>query len=85
MLTQEQIDAGLAEAKAAVERGRKALEEQRVQLAALGVTPEQVQQYIDKLTPAERAWINSVVSSNLTEIQKHPISTKGPRKRHALV
>ena len=85
MLTQEGIDAGLAETKAAVERGRKALEEQRTRREGLGVTPEQLQQYIDKLSPRDRAWINSLVSSNLVQIQKSPVAAKGPRKMRTLV
>jgi hypothetical protein len=85
MLSQEGIDAGLAEAKAAVERGRKALEEQRIRRGGLGVTPEQLQQYIDKLTPRDRAWINSLVSSNLADVQKNPVATKGVRKQRTMV
>lgn len=84
MLTQQEIDAGLTEAKAAVERGRKALEEQRAKRAALGVSPEQLQQYIDSLTPRDRAWINSLVSSNLADVRKSSAVAK-PRKQRTLV
>jgi len=86
MLTQEQIDAGLLAAKATVERGRKALEQSRAERAQSPLTPERLQAFMNKLSPHDRTWINSLVAGSLAEIQKQlGTAQSAPRKPRSLV
>ncbi len=77
MLTQEQIDAGQHETRAAVERGRKALGRLRDTRTRAGIKPEKIQNYFSRMSPRARAWINSMVSRGFAEITRQkPAGTK---------
>lgn len=85
MLTQEQIDAGLRDAKAAVERGRKAVAELRATRTRIGLTTEKVEKFVGDLPPRAQVWIKTIVASSLAEIRTQPTPAKAtPRKPRVL-
>ncbi|WP_129781736.1 hypothetical protein [Peristeroidobacter soli] len=86
MLTQEQIDAGLRETRAAIERGRKTLEKSREVQAKTGLTPDKLQHIVQRLSPRARMWVGTLVSDRMSEItgNKRP-AAKMPRKPRAMV
>jgi hypothetical protein len=87
MLSQEEIDTGLRETRAAIERARKALDGLRADPAKAGITAEKLQQHLDRMSPRARTWINSLVSSRMTEItsQRSAATKSGPRKTRSMV
>jgi hypothetical protein len=87
MFTQEEIDAGLRDASAAIERARKQLERSREFRAKSGLTPEKLQQAVDRLSPRARTWVNTLVASSIGKMtEQKPAATKaGPRKLRNLV
>ena len=86
MLTQEQIDAGLRETRAAIERASKSLEQARDTQGKTGLTPDKLQRLVDKLSPRARMWVDTLVSNRMNEITGNKRSAaKAPRKPRRMV
>jgi hypothetical protein len=87
MLTQEQIDAGLRETRAAIDRARKALDRSRANQDKTGITPEKLQQCFNRMSPRARTWINSMVQVGVTRnTDSKPAGVKAaPRKMRSMV
>lgn len=86
VLSQEQIDAGLRDAKAAVDNGRKAIAELRATRARIGLTQEKVQRFMNGLPPRAQVWINKIVTISVSKIQAQPGAPKtGVRKPRVMI
>lgn len=87
MLTQEEIDAGLREAEAAVAHGREVLERSRARCAELGITQEKVRQLVGEMSPHSQLWVNTLVSLGRAKLQPpaHTPAIKAALRKHRVM